>query len=54
MYEIYYKQIDPDTGTVVREERIATCDSMRHANWIKNVLNTHDDDPNREYYSKES
>jgi hypothetical protein len=49
MYEIHYKQIDPDTGRIIREERIATCDSMRHANWIKNVLNTNDDEPNREY-----
>ncbi len=49
MYEIHYKQIDPDTGGIIREERIATCDSMRHANWIKNVLNAHDDEPNREY-----
>jgi len=49
MYEIHYKQIDPDTGRIIREERIATCDSMRHANWIKNTLNSNDDDPNREY-----
>ena len=49
MYEIHYKQIDPDTGRILREEKIATCESLRHANWIKNCLSAGDDEPNREY-----
>lgn len=49
MYEIRYKQIDPDTGKIIREEKLATCDSLRHANWVKNALEVSEDDPNREY-----
>lgn len=49
MYEIHYKQIDPDTGRIIREEKMATCESLRMANWIKNSLVEGDHDPNREY-----
>lgn len=49
MYEIHYKQIDPDTGRIIREEKMANCESLRMANWIKNLLVEVEHDPNREY-----
>ena len=49
MYEIHYKQIDPDTGRIIREEKMATCESLRMANWVKNSLIEGEHDPNREY-----
>lgn len=49
MYDIYYMQTDPDTGRIICEEKIATCESLKIASWVKHSLNKGDHDPNREY-----
>lgn len=54
MIEIRFKDIDPDTGSVCQDKRIAVCDSKRMSNWVKNALwKTVDGEPNREIYQQE-
>lgn len=50
MYQVKYKQIDPDTGRIIREEKMANCESLRMANWITTFLIEGESDPNREYF----
>ena len=51
MIEIRFRDIDPDTGGISQDMKIATCEVASHAEWIKHSLETGDaDQPNREYY----
>jgi len=51
MIEIRFRDIDPDTGGISQDMKIATCEILIHAEWIKQALETGDaDQPNREYY----
>lgn len=51
MIEIRFRDIDPDTGGVSQDQKLAVSDSQNHANWIKYSLEQHGkDDPNREFY----
>jgi hypothetical protein len=50
MIEIRFRDIDPDTGGISQDTKIATCEVLSHAEWIKQALAFGDDQPNREYY----
>jgi len=51
MIEIRFRDIDPDTGGISQDMKIATCEILIAAEWIKQALETGDaDQPNREYY----
>lgn len=53
MIEIRFRDIDPDTGSVSQDKRIAVCDSQKMSNWIQAALRTTvEDDPNREIYQE--
>lgn len=55
MIEIRFRDIDPDTGEISQNKRIAVCDSKRMSNWVKNALDESiADDPNREIYQQET
>lgn len=53
---IRYKDIDPDTGDVTRDELICTCPTEMLANWVYSALvrdmSLDYDEPNREFYIK--
>lgn len=54
MIEIRFKDIDPDTGFISQDERIALCESEQTAKWVLYALNLAEkesDDPNRIIYS---
>jgi hypothetical protein len=52
MIEIRFRDINPDTGGISQDTKIAMCEVKRHADWIKHALEIGDDgdQPNREYY----
>jgi len=51
MIELRFRDIDPDTGGISQDTKIATCEVLSHAEWIKQALEIGDaDQPNREYY----
>lgn len=53
MLEIRFRDIDPDTGDITQDKRIAICDSDKMANWIFSslqLLERESDNPNRELY----
>jgi len=54
--EIWYRDIDPDTGKALNENKICTCENHFMGNWIKTALNNdmslHYDNPNREIFFK--
>jgi hypothetical protein len=56
MIEIRYKDIDPDTDNVTRDELICTCSNEMLANWVYSALvrdmSLDYDEPNREFYIK--
>jgi hypothetical protein len=52
--EIRFRDIDPDTGKVSQDKRIALCDNENMAKWVLYALDLaqrEDSDPNREIYS---
>lgn len=52
MIEIRFKDIDPDSGEISQDMKIAQTESALHANWIKQALEHYGaDEPNREFYS---
>lgn len=54
MIEIRFKDIDPDTGKVSQDKKIADCEDERMAIWVLYSLNlavAEDLDPNRIIYS---
>ena len=51
MIELRFRDIDPDTGGISQDTKIATCEVASHAEWIKHALEIGEaDQPNREYY----
>lgn len=54
--EIWYKDIDPDTGSISTEKRLCSCDSELIANWVMTALekdmSLDYDEPNRELFFK--
>ena len=51
MIEIRFRDIDPDTGGISQDEKIAETDLLMHATWISYALAQHgNDSPNREFY----
>lgn len=57
-YQVWFKDIDPDTGEVSQEMLVANCKEHIHADWIKNSLEFEwfspkgANDPNREFIVK--
>ena len=53
---IRYKDIDPDTGEISRDELVCTCPNAMLANWVYSALvrdmSLDYDEPNREFYIK--
>ena len=53
---IRYKDIDPDTGEISRDELVCTCPNEMLANWVYSALvrdmSLDYDEPNREFYIK--
>lgn len=58
MFEIRFKDIDPDTGDISQDMKICECDSEVKSTWIQEALEYHwfseegGQDPNREFYIK--
>jgi len=54
--EIWYKDIDPDTGNISNESRLCVCESDLIANWVMLALlkdmSLDYDNPNRELFFK--
>ena len=54
--EIWYKDIDPDTGNTTNEKRLCVCESDLIANWVMMALlkdmSLDYDEPNRELFFK--
>lgn len=52
-YEVRFKDIDPDTGDISQDKRVAICENEIDCNVITQALSTHqdNDDPNRTFYS---
>ncbi len=54
--EIWFKDIDPDTGNISQEKRLFTCESEIIANWVmlslQKDMSINYDDPNRELFFK--
>jgi hypothetical protein len=53
MIEIRFRDIDPDTGGISQDMKIATCEVASNAEWIKHALSMGgaDENPNREFYT---
>jgi hypothetical protein len=53
-YEVRYKDIDPDTGDVTSDTRLAVCESQDKAEWVKSAIASdyfdNASDPNRDFY----
>ena len=56
MTEIRYKDIDPDTGDIIRDELVCQCPNEMLADWVYSALvrdmSLDYDEPNREFYIK--
>ena len=54
--EIWYKDIDPDTGNISTERRLCVCENDLIANWVMLALlkdmSLDYDNPNRELFFK--
>lgn len=54
MYEVCYRDTDPDTGYEGSEYVIAQCHSQQFAEWVLRAIKfdycEHADDPNRRFY----
>ena len=54
MYEIRFKDIDPDTGEISQDKRICLCEDVRDVLWVMHALKLSiAEDPNREIYKQE-
>jgi hypothetical protein len=55
-FQVRYKDIDPDTGDITRDELICVCHSPLIAEWVYSALvrdmSLDYDEPNREIYVK--
>ena len=58
MTEIRYKDIDPDSGDITRDEMVCQCPTEMLANWVYSALvrdmSWDYDSPNREFYIKKT
>jgi hypothetical protein len=58
MFEVRFKDIDPDTGSVSQDQILCECKDHEAAFWIQKSLEYHwfsedgAQDPNREFYIK--
>jgi hypothetical protein len=56
MVEIRYKDIDPDSGDITRDELVCQCPTDMIAEWVYSALvrdmSLDYDEPNREFYIK--
>ena len=50
MIQIKFRDINPDTGGISQEKKLAETDSVHSANLIVHVLNYMCDEPNREHF----
>ena len=53
-FEIRYKDTDPDTGKVIEDTKVASCDNQYTARWVMKSLvlsMLEAGEPNREIYS---
>ena len=53
IYEIRFKDIDPDSGDISQDVLLATSENEMYARWISHSLefdNAENGDPNREFY----
>lgn len=59
-YEIRFRDIDPDTGTVIKDDLVAVSPDLKMAELVWSCLQTvwyspeGSNDPNREFYFKET
>jgi hypothetical protein len=51
-YEIWYKDIDSDTGNIIKDIYLATTYNRNIANNICRALEQYEYEPNREFYIK--
>jgi hypothetical protein len=58
MVEIRYKDIDPDSGNITRDELVCQCPTDMIAEWVYSALvrdmSLDYDEPNREFYIKKN
>jgi len=58
MFEVRFKDIDPDTGEISQDVKICVCEDQQSANWVIHSLEYEwyspegAQDPNREFYIK--
>jgi hypothetical protein len=58
MFEVRFKDIDPDTGEISQDKRICECEDHMEAFWVQKSLESQwfssegAQDPNREFYIK--
>ena len=56
MFEVRFKDIDPDTGFVSQDKKICECENHEEAFWVQKSLESQwfskegAQDPNREFY----
>ena len=56
MFEVRFKDIDPDTGSVSQDKRICECEDYQEAFWVQRSMERDwfseggPQDPNREFY----
>jgi hypothetical protein len=51
-YEVYMRDIDPDSGAITTNHPIALVNREAYANIICKSLNKYNDEPNRDFYYK--
>ena len=60
MFEVRFKDIDPDTGKISQDKKICECEDHQSANWVRHSLGYEwhspegAQDPNREFYITEN
>jgi len=50
IFEIWYKDIDPDTGNITKQMLLGISFTKNYAKSICQAMNEYDYEPNREYY----
>jgi hypothetical protein len=60
MFEVRFKDIDPDTGSISQDKRVCECEDYQEAFWVQKSLESQwfssegAQDPNREFYIKKN
>lgn len=60
MFEVRFKDTDPDTGSVSQDKMICECEDHQEAFWVQKSLekdwfsDNGPQDPNREFYIKKN